>query len=153
MVRAFREAHFCQQILRQFFRRRFIGAAYAQRAKHHVFQRGQVREQIKLLEHHPGFLANQPLINLRVVDLQTIDDQLAAGNLFEFVNTAQQGRFTGAGRPDNHHDFALVDLQIDIMQHFGWAKVLGNVFKFNHRIFILLSRRRRTKLSTRVMIR
>ncbi|AEW72795.1 hypothetical protein EcWSU1_01356 [Enterobacter ludwigii] len=148
-----READFSQQIFSQRFRRRFAGATYAQWTKHYVFQRRQVREQVELLEHHAGFLANQTVVDFRVIHLQAIDNQIAAGDLFQLVDAAQQGRFTGTGWPDNDHHFTLFDVQIDIVQHLGWAKVLGNVFKFNHRIFILLSRRRRTKLRTRVMIR
>ena len=150
---AFCEADLRQQIFRQRFCRRFVGTAHAQRAKHHVLQRRQVREQVELLEHHARFLTNQTVIHFRVIHLQTVDNQVAAGDLFQLVDAAQQGRLTGAGWPDNHHHFTLFDVQIDIVQHLGWAKVLGNVFKFNHRIFILLSRRRRTKLRTRVMIR
>lgn len=112
-----------------------------------------MREEVKLLEHHTRFLANQALVNFRIVNLQAIDNQIAGGDFFQFVDAAQQGRFTGTGRPDNHHDFALSNVQIDIVQHLGWTKMLGDVFKFNHRIFILLSRRRRIKLSTRVIIR
>ena len=153
VVRTFCQADFRQQIFCQRFRRRFAGTAHAQWAKHHVFQRRQVREQVELLEHHARFLTNQTVVHFWVVYLQAVDDQIAAGDLFQLVDAAQQGGFTGAGWPNNHHHFTLFNVQIDIVQHLGWAKVLGNVFKFNHRIFILLSRRRRTKLRTRVMIR
>ena len=61
--------------------------------------------------------ADQALIHFRIVDLQSIDDQVAAGDLLQLIDAAQQGRFAGAGGPDNHHHFALVDLQIDIVQH------------------------------------
>ncbi|EJK91884.1 hypothetical protein UUU_12250 [Klebsiella pneumoniae subsp. pneumoniae DSM 30104 = JCM 1662 = NBRC 14940] len=48
-----------------------------------------MREQIKLLENHPGFLTNQTFVHLRVVDLQTIDNQIAAGDLFQLIDAAQ----------------------------------------------------------------
>ena len=81
-----------------------------------------MREEVKLLEHHTRFLANQALVNFRIVNLQAIDNQIAGGDFFQFVDAAQQGRFTGTGRPDNHHDFALSNVQIDIVQHLGWTK-------------------------------
>ncbi len=153
MVGALRQTDFGQQLARQLFRIGLLRAAYADRAEGDIFQRRQVREQIELLEHHAGFLADQPIVHFRIVGFQAVDDQIAAGDFFQLVDAAQQGGFAGAGRPDDHHHFAFVDLQIDVVQHLGLAKMLGDVFKFNHRIFILLSRRRSTKLSTRVIIR
>ncbi len=47
-----------------------------------------MREQIKLLKHHAGFLANQPFVYFRIVDFQTIDNQIAGGDLFQFIDTA-----------------------------------------------------------------
>ena len=69
MMRALGQADFRQQIFRLLLCRLLAGATYPQRAKHHVFQRRQVREQVKLLEHHPGFLTNQTFVHLRIVDL------------------------------------------------------------------------------------
>ncbi|MNZ39622.1 hypothetical protein D3C78_571200 [compost metagenome] len=84
------KADFRQQLFRQFFCCRFVGSAHAQWTEHHVFQRRQVREQIKLLEHHTRFLTNQTLVHFWVVHFQTIDKQIAAGDLFQLVDAAQQ---------------------------------------------------------------
>ena len=88
-MRALSQTDFRQQLFRLLLCRLLAGAAYPQRAKHHVFQRREVREQIKLLENHPGFLTNQTFVHLRVVDLQTIDNQIAAGDLFQLIDAAQ----------------------------------------------------------------
>ena len=152
-MRTLGQADLRQQRIRQRLGLAFTCPTHAQRAKHHVFQRRQMREEVELLEHHAGFLTDQALVDLRIVDLQTVDDQIATGDLFQLVDAAQQRRLTGAGRANDDHHFALGDVQVDVMQHLGFTKVLGDVFKFNHRIFILLSRRRKIKLSTRVMMR
>ncbi len=49
-----------------------------------------MREEVKLLEHHTRFTANQALINFRIVNLQAIDNQIAGGDFFQFVDAAQQ---------------------------------------------------------------
>ena len=41
-----------------------------------------MREEVKLLEHHTRFLANQALVNFRIVNLQAIDNQIAGGDFF-----------------------------------------------------------------------
>lgn len=43
----------------------------------------------------PASSADQALVHFRIVNLQTIDDQIAAGDLLKLVNAAQQGGFTG----------------------------------------------------------
>ena len=118
------QTHFRQQLFCLLLGSVFLRPTNAQRAKHDVFQRGQMREKIELLEHHPGFLTDQTLVDLRVVDLEPINDQIAGGNLFEFIYAAQQRGFTGTRWPDNHHHFALLNAQIDVMQHLGRAKML-----------------------------
>ncbi len=49
-------------------------AAHASEDRTSRFERGQMREQIKLLKHHAGFTANQPFVYFRIVDFQTIDN-------------------------------------------------------------------------------
>ncbi len=123
-MRALGQADLRQQLARQRMRILFLCAADANRAKRDVVQRAHLREQMKLLEHHARFLADQTLVHFRIVDLQAVDDQIAAANLFQLVDTAQQRRFAGAGRPDNHYHLALLNLQVDIVQHLGGAKAL-----------------------------
>ncbi len=48
-----------------------------------------MRKQIKLLEYHAGFQTDLPLIDVGAINIQTIDNQLAAGNHFQLIDTAQ----------------------------------------------------------------
>ncbi len=73
-MRALSKAHFRKQRLRQLLSVRFRCAAYPQRAEHDVFQRRQVREQVKLLEHHARFLADQTLVDFRIVNFKAINN-------------------------------------------------------------------------------
>ncbi len=55
------------------------------------------------------------------------------------IQTAQEGRLTGAGRTDDQHEFALADRQGEIPQNrFDLLRIgVGDVVKGNHRILSL----------------
>ena len=57
-MRTLGQTYFRQQLFSQFLGLFFIRPAYALRSEHDVFQRRQMREQVELLKHHPGFLAD-----------------------------------------------------------------------------------------------
>ncbi|BAK10681.1 hypothetical protein PAJ_0601 [Pantoea ananatis AJ13355] len=112
---AFGQAHFSQQALRQLTSLFFAGTPYPNRTKSHVIQGAHLREKVKLLEHHARFLTNQAIVDFGIVNFQSIDNQLTAGDLFQLVNTAQQCGFTGAGWANNYHHFSLLNFQVDIV--------------------------------------
>ncbi len=60
------------------------------RTEHVTFSgAGRMREQIKLLKHHAGFTADQPFVYFRIVaTFQAIDNRIAGGDLFQFIDTA-----------------------------------------------------------------
>ena len=64
------------------------------------------------LEHH-GDVA---VLRRDVVDQPLADADLAAGDLLQPGDHAQQGRLAAAGRADQHDELAVGDLEIDAVQ-------------------------------------
>ncbi len=46
----------------------------------------------------------------------TLDQQVAGGRLFQTGDDAQQGRLAATGRPDDHDELAVVDVEVDALQ-------------------------------------
>ena len=93
-----------------------------------VFQRGQVREQVEVLEHHADlgallqdFLFAQ-LVEPAPPDLVAhqcaVDGDEPGVDLFQVVDGAQKGGFAGPGRADDHGDAAGLDRQSDALEDF-----------------------------------
>ena len=82
-----------------------------------VFENGQVREQIEMLEHHPD-LAPDIFDVLQVAvqfDPMDVDDTLLVD--FKPVEAPDEGRFAGTRRPADDDPLTLVHLEIDIAKH------------------------------------
>src|SRR3546814_2103590 len=67
------------------------------------------REEIELLEYHAGFLADQPNLRAAGLHADAVDDEIAAVDLLQRVDAAQQCRLAGTGGADEHHHFAGLD--------------------------------------------
>ena len=74
-------------------------------------------EQVELLEHHAHFPADGFYIVQIIGQACAIHYNAALLVLFQTVNTADQGRFTGTGRAANHYLLTFVNLQINIPQY------------------------------------
>src|SRR5262249_32391512 len=81
-----------------------------------VFEHGQVREQVELLEHHSDF-APDFVDALEVMGQRdAFDDHLAALVVLERVDAAYQGGLTRARWSADHDPLAVADFQVDIRQ-------------------------------------
>ena len=69
------------------------------------------------LEHH-GDVA---VLRMQLVDAIAGNADLAAGNVLEASNHAQQGGLAAARRADKHDELAVLDPEVDVMQHFDGA--------------------------------
>src|SRR5690606_3379080 len=92
-----------------------------------IAQHGHVREQVELLEHHADAGADAVDVDVRVEDVDPLDEDLASGRLLEQVDRAQQGGFAGPGRSDDAHHLALPDHQVDALEHLDVAEALVQV--------------------------
>ncbi|MNL43836.1 hypothetical protein D3C87_1663680 [compost metagenome] len=101
-----------------FFGRDF---ADAQRVGH-VVGDSHVREQRITLEHH----AVVPLLGGALDDVDTLFHQLARSRAEETGQDHQQGGFTRAGRAQQGQEFALANIQIDVIQRRETAVILAD---------------------------
>ena len=77
----------------------------------HVVVHAQVRVQRVVLEDH----RDVALLRRDVVDDLVVDHQLALADLVEAGEHAQRGRLAAAGRADEHHELAVADLQVEMV--------------------------------------
>src|SRR5215471_7028298 len=87
-----------------------------------IFQHSQVRKQVELLKYHSDFTpdgVNTPDV---VGERHSVDNDLAALEILNPVDTAQQGRLARTGRSTDHNALAATDLEIDVGQHMKRAE-------------------------------
>jgi hypothetical protein len=76
-----------------------------------VVAHGHVRVQRVVLEHH----RDVALAGWHVVDHPLTDRQGAVADLLEAGDHAQRGGLAAARRADQHHELAVVDLEVEII--------------------------------------
>ena len=83
-----------------------------------------------MLEHHAHLLAH--MVDVVVGDFLAVEDDVAAVRLFQPVQAAQERGFTAAGGAYQHNTVALVDRQINTLEHLQAAVVLFQSFNVDH---------------------
>ena len=73
-------------------------------------------EEVERLEHH-AHLLSQPIDGIAFSeDILPIDDDTAAGGLFQQIQAAQEGTLARARRTDDGDDLAAMHFSIDVAQ-------------------------------------
>ena len=109
-----------------------------QHAEGHVVAHLHVRVERVVLEHH----RDVALLRLHVVHDLAADRDLAAADLLEPRDHAQQRRLAAARGPDQHRELAVGDVDVDAADHVGAAEVLvdvadvdgGHLFFLDHHV-------------------
>ena len=86
---------------------------------HDVLERRECRDQIVILEHEADAVAAE-LGDRGIVELAgflPLDEQTAARRPIEQADDVEQGALARSRRPDQGHEFAALQRQIDIVQH------------------------------------
>ena len=86
----------------------------------HVLAHGHVRVEGVVLEHH-GDVA---VLGRDLVDHPAADRDLALGDLLEPGHHPQQGGLAAARRPDQDHELAVRDVDLDAVQDVRAAEIL-----------------------------
>ena len=122
-----------------------IFSEYADRRKRQVLEYGQVREQVKVLEHKPCRKANvAERLCGSVLDFTTnartgnnhvlaIDTHLARFKCFKLRQATEKRTLAGTARPDNRKHLARLQVKRDILEHMQVAKGLLDVFYLEDR--------------------
>ena len=89
----------------------------------HVLERGHVRVERVVLEHH-GDVA---VLGGPVVDDLAADENVARGDLLEAGDHAQRRRLAAAGRSDQHDEFVIRNVEIDVAHGIDIVETLDDV--------------------------
>ncbi len=73
----------------------------------------QMREQVKLLEHHAHFLPHFIDVDLGRVDQLIVHVDLALRHVLEQVQASQESALAGTGGTDHNDDFSGGDMFVD----------------------------------------
>ena len=92
------------------------------RSQHDIFLYGQVREQVKMLEHHTHAAADLIDVHARRGNLLSVEGNGSFRGLLQQVQAPQEGGFAGTGRSYDNHLFSRRDMHIDIFNYMIVAK-------------------------------
>ena len=100
----------------------FSRFVFANQQRHrHVFQRGEIRQQMVELINKAELLITQLRFRRRrqFTHRLTAKNDIAGGRGIQPAQQVQQRTFAGAGAADNRHHFAFAHAEADIVQHVG----------------------------------
>jgi hypothetical protein len=103
-----------------------LGVAQAQ-AEAHVLAHRHVRVERVALEHH----RDVAVLRLEVVDHASVDHDLAAADVLQAREHAQQRRLAAARRADQHHELAVGDVEAQALDDLDLAEGFLDVAKGN----------------------
>src|SRR6185295_1666578 len=102
-------------------------------ALHHVLERSHVREEIELLEDHPGVRPQAPdLLPFATGPMPTFESDPrdldhAVRRVLEEIDAPKERGFARSRPAEDHDDLAGVDLQVDALQDLVHPEVLVEV--------------------------
>ena len=105
-----------------------------ERGHRHILQRRELGQQmVELIDE-----TDMPVSELRqlvvgqTVEIHAVNDHLSPIRLVQRADDMQQRRFTGPGRTDNRHDFAVLYRQGDLFQDLQTAVGFLDFFDLDH---------------------
>ena len=87
-----------------------------------------------MLEYHTHMLADLIDVGMRIGDILAVKNDLAGGRHFQKIHAAQEGRFTGTGRPDDNHLFSRCNMLVDIFEDMVVAKRFCQILNGDHSV-------------------
>ena len=124
------------------------------RREHQIFDDRQVPEQVERLEHHPHPPTGQRQIVFRSGNVDAVEQNLPFRRTIQHVDTADQRRFSGAGRADDRDHVAVVYDRVHVRERRGVFVFLFEMYKLDHLVSapFRMSSRERLRGSMRISI-
>ncbi len=99
-----------------------LGHAVAFQTEGDVVEHGQVRKQRVRLEHH----VDRPLIGRQIGDVLALQIDVAGGRRLEAPEHAQQGGLAAATRSEQGKNFALLDVEMNVIDRDDLIEATGD---------------------------
>ena len=107
--------------------------AHLDRRERHILKNGLVGEQVERLEHHADLGTQAGELFAFLGQWLSINANITGINGFQTVDGTAHGGFAGAGRTDDDQHLALLDGEVDVLEHMQITVVLFNVGQFDQR--------------------
>ncbi len=104
-----------------------LGVAFQAKPERHVFRDCHVRIERVVLEHH----RDVAVLWRHIVDDVAPDHDVAVGDVLKAGDHPQRGRFSAAGRPDQHDKLMVGDVEIDAAHRLDVVVTLDNLTQGN----------------------
>ena len=89
--------------------------------------RGQMREKVERLEHHPDLATDGGDVANVIGELDAVDEDVSALVFLEPIDRPDERRLAGAGGTEDHDHFAALDGQVDAAQYMELAEPFVDV--------------------------
>ena len=140
-------AHAGKQIHGEILGRLLIHVAHLDRRKRHVFKNGLVGEQVERLEHHADLGTQAGELLAFLGQWLAINANITGINGFQTVDGAAHRGLAGTGWTDDDQHLALLDGEVDVLEHMQVTVVLFNVGQFDQRaVAVFRTRHDRARL-------
>ena len=108
---------------------------------HHVFKRGELRQQLMKLEDEADVFTaeTRELATIEFQDVVSGNGERTGIGFVERSHNLQQGGFTSTAGTDNADHFAFPDVKVDALEHFELAEGFMYVVYVYHEICLVLS--------------
>ncbi len=97
-----------------------LGQLFLLQAKGQVLFNRHIGKQRIMLEHH----ADAAMLRFNRGDIPAIDADGALVGRRKPRHRAQKRGLSAARRPDQHADLSLIDIEVDVFKHHGFAEAL-----------------------------
>ncbi len=96
---------------------------------HQIFHGCEVRNQVKLLEHHADLIAADlgQLVFGNIIEVDAVQDDFPGGVFIHAADDIHQSGFTGAGRSHDGQPVSFFYIQIDMLQR-GHASAIEHAY-------------------------
>jgi hypothetical protein len=92
-----------------------------------------MREKVELLEDHPGLGPDEIHVRTLIREVLSVHDNPTTGDVLEAIDAPEQCALSGSARAYDDHHFPGLNMKIDPMKHFLFAKPFDEIFNAYHR--------------------